>query len=82
MPELRDEITTEELINHLTKGLEAAYSSFFTDCIQSGIDPLSVDIETFEIPEDGEQQMYASQFRSLVLGIKNARASLARLQAE
>lgn len=82
MPELRDEITTEELINHLTKGLEAAYLSFFTDCIQSGIDPLSVDIETFEVPEDGEQQMYASQFRSLVLGIKNARANLARLQAE
>jgi hypothetical protein len=82
MPELRDEITTEETVNLLTKALETAYSNFFTTCIQSGIDPLTVDMDTFEVPEDGESYMYSTHFRMLVVGIKTTRASLARLQAE
>lgn len=82
MPELRDDITKEELIVHLTKGLEIGYSQFFTHCIQSGIDPLSVDMDTFEVPEDSESHMYTTHFRSLVSGIKRTRASLAELQAE
>ena len=82
MSELKDEITTEEKIIHLTKGLEAAYSQFFVHCIQSGIDPLSVDLETFEVPADGDTHMYANHFRTLVAGIKSTRASLAQLQAE
>jgi hypothetical protein len=82
MPELKDDITKEEQIIHLTKGLEAAYSQFFVHCIQSGIDPLSADLDTFEVPEDSDTHMYAIHFRTLVAGIKRTRASLALLQAE
>ena len=82
MPELRDDIATEQLINHLTKALEGAYPQFFINCIQVGIDPLTVDMDTFEVPEDNESQMFTTHFRSLVSGIKNARANLAQLQAE
>jgi hypothetical protein len=82
MPELRDEIETEELIKHLTKALEVSYGLFFVNCAQSGIDPLAVDMDTFELPEDSESNMFTIHFRNLVSGIKSMRTSLAQLQAE
>lgn len=82
MPELKDEIPTEELINHLTKAIGSAYELFFVNCAQTGIDPLTVDMDTFEVPEDDEQNMFTIHFRNLVSGIKRMRASLAQLQAE